>query len=233
MTELPLTPERVWRRIRELKHSADREVLSDERSSSAAAVIGTGTMGPGHGRGARPGRHQVALYDVSPEALERAKAGYRAGRGRPRPPRGAGRRRAARCASRPTSAGALAGADVVLEAIPERLELKHAGLRASSRQHIGPETRSSPPTPRASRSPRSRTVCEHPERVIGMHWSNPPHLIPMIEVIPGEQTTRRASTRRCALIRSIGYHPAGQEGGPRLRREPHPLRDHARVPGTS
>ena len=33
-----------------------------------------------------------------------------------------------------------------------------------------------------------------PGRLIGMHWSNPPHLIPMIEVIPGERPTRRSST---------------------------------------
>jgi len=30
-----------------------------------------------------------------------------------------------------------------------------------------------------------------PSRVIGMHWSNPPHIIPMIEVIPGEKTAAR------------------------------------------
>jgi 3-hydroxybutyryl-CoA dehydrogenase/5-formyl-3-hydroxy-2-methylpyridine 4-carboxylate dehydrogenase len=51
------------------------------------------------------------------------------------------------------------------------------------------------------------SVCRHPERVVGMHWSNPPHLIPMIEVIPGEKTSQETVDTVCELIRRIGYHP--------------------------
>jgi 3-hydroxybutyryl-CoA dehydrogenase/5-formyl-3-hydroxy-2-methylpyridine 4-carboxylate dehydrogenase len=40
-----------------------------------------------------------------------------------------------------------------------------------------------------------------------MHWSNPPHLIPMIEVIPGEQTSQATLDATAALVRRIGYHP--------------------------
>ena len=40
-----------------------------------------------------------------------------------------------------------------------------------------------------------------------MHWSNPPHLIPMIEVIPGEQTSQETVDATSELVRRIGYHP--------------------------
>jgi 3-hydroxybutyryl-CoA dehydrogenase/5-formyl-3-hydroxy-2-methylpyridine 4-carboxylate dehydrogenase len=40
-----------------------------------------------------------------------------------------------------------------------------------------------------------------------MHWSNPPHLIPMIEVIPGEKTSQETVDATSELVRSFGYHP--------------------------
>jgi 3-hydroxyacyl-CoA dehydrogenase len=41
--------------------------------------------------------------------------------------------------------------------------------------------------------------------VIGMHWSNPPHLIPMIEVIPGERTSDATIAAAQGLIERVGY----------------------------
>jgi 3-hydroxyacyl-CoA dehydrogenase len=48
---------------------------------------------------------------------------------------------------------------------------------------------------------------EHPERAIGTHWSNPPHLIPMIEIIPGERTSKEVTAATQELVRQIGYFP--------------------------
>jgi 3-hydroxybutyryl-CoA dehydrogenase len=33
------------------------------------------------------------------------------------------------------------------------------------------------------------SVCQHPERVGGMHWANPPEIVPLVEVIRGEKTS--------------------------------------------
>ena len=46
-----------------------------------------------------------------------------------------------------------------------------------------------------------------PERVVGMHWSNPPHIIPMIEVIAGEQTSAATVTWMVETIRGLGLIP--------------------------
>ena len=71
MTTLPLTPERVWRRMR--SSNSEREVYVAE--FKRAAMIGTGTMGPGMGAVLARIGIPTAMYDVSAEALERAKAG--------------------------------------------------------------------------------------------------------------------------------------------------------------
>ena len=43
--------------------------------------------------------------------------------------------------------------------------------------------------------------------MVGMHWSNPPHIIPMIEVIGGEQTAPETVETIRDLIRALGLLP--------------------------
>ena len=43
------------------------------------------------------------------------------------------------------------------------------------------------------------------DRIIGMHWSNPPHLIPMIEIVPGDQTSTEVKDQLIGFINSFGY----------------------------
>lgn len=47
----------------------------------------------------------------------------------------------------------------------------------------------------------------HPERVIGTHYWNPPHLMPLVEVIPGEHTAPATTERVIALLRRLGKDP--------------------------
>ena len=169
-----------------------------------AAVIGTGTMGPGMGAVLARAGIETALYDVSTEALERAKAASEI---------------AATVLDRLDAVkedggslrfetdleAALDGSDLVLEAVPEKLELKQE-VFPRFEAVVAPEavlasnTSGIPITKIAS-------VCRNPERVVGLHWSNPPHLIPMIEVIPGEQTSQETVAAASDLVRRIGYHP--------------------------
>ena len=169
-----------------------------------AAVIGTGTMGPGMGAVLARAGIETALYDVSAEALERARAAAELASGvlerldAVKEDGGALRFES-------DLAAALDGADVVLEAVPEKLELKQE-VFPQLEEGVAPEAILASNT---SGIPITKiaTVCRHPERVVGLHWSNPPHLIPMIEVIPGEQTSPETVEAASELVRRVGYHP--------------------------
>jgi 3-hydroxybutyryl-CoA dehydrogenase/5-formyl-3-hydroxy-2-methylpyridine 4-carboxylate dehydrogenase len=166
--------------------------------------MGTGTMGPGMGAVLARAGMQVTLYDTSTEALERARAGYDLAWGvldRLETPVVEGG-----TASYASSvADALAGAEFVIEAIPENLELKQR-VYAEYEQHVGPEVILASNT---SGIPATKIAANlrHPERVVVMHWSNPPHLIPMIEVVPGERTNGATVEGTVAVIEDVGYYP--------------------------
>ncbi len=171
---------------------------------SRATILGTGTMGPGMGAVLARAGLQVKLFDVSPDALERAKGMVGIVEGvldrLEVPVRDGGS-----IAYSSDQAEALDGAEVVAEAIPEQVELKRKVFaeiegQISSETIIASNTSGIPVTTLAE-------GLQHPERLIGWHWSNPPHLIPMNEVIPGEQTDPAVTGKIEALTRRIGYHP--------------------------
>jgi len=170
-----------------------------------AAVIGTGTMGPGMGAVLERAGVAVAMYDVSEEALERAKEGVELALG-VLDRLGRERVEGGRVRFEGDLAAALDGAQFVLEAVPEKLELKQE-VFGRFEQHVGEDTVLSSNT---SGIPITKIAenLEHAERVIGMHWSNPPHLIPMIEVIPGKRTSEETVAAANALIERIGYYPS-------------------------
>jgi 3-hydroxyacyl-CoA dehydrogenase len=176
--------------------------MSELRS---AAVIGTGTMGPGMGAVLERAGLEVTLYDVSEEALERAKQGVELARG-VLARLGGERADGGGIRFEGDLAAALDGVDVVLEAVPEKLELKQE-MFGQFEQHVSDDAVLSSNT---SGIPITKIAegLDHPERVIGMHWSNPPHLIPMIEVIPGERTSEETVAAASGLIERLGYYPS-------------------------
>ncbi len=168
-----------------------------------AAIIGTGTMGPGMGAVLARAGIQTALYDISAEALERARAGVGMAEG------ALERLDAVKVDGGGISyesdlATALAGCQLVIEAAPEKLELKQE-LFAAFEQAVTPDAILASNT---SGIPITKIAADlqNPERVVGMHWSNPPHMIPMIEVIPGDRTSQATVDATVKLVQDIGYH---------------------------
>lgn len=100
---------------------------------------------------------------------------------------------------------ALAQADLVQENAPERPEFKIKlfadmddatpadSLIASSSSGITPSV--------------MQTKCKHPERVLIGHPFNPPHIIPLVEVVGGTRTAPEAIQRAMAFYASIGKKP--------------------------
>ena len=122
------------------------------------AVIGAGLMGSGIAQVAAVAGYDVVLRDVTDEALERGLDGIRASLRPVRRPRAGMTADDAEAAlgriTTTTDLDAAADADLVVEAVFEKLEVKHEVFR-DARPDLRATTRCSPPTPRPSRSPRS------------------------------------------------------------------------------
>ena len=124
-----------------------------------AAVIGTGTMGPGMGAVLARAGIETALYDVSAEALERAKAGAELAGGVLERLEAA-QEDGGSLRFETDLATALEGADFVLEAVPGEARAEARGLpavrgRTSLPRRSSPRTR---PASRSRRSPPSRST---------------------------------------------------------------------------
>jgi 3-hydroxyacyl-CoA dehydrogenase len=171
-----------------------------------AAIVGTGTMGPGMGAVLERAGVSVALYDISEEQLEKARPGVDLARSVLDRLGGDGDG-AGEASLRFESdlAAALDGVDMVVEAVPEKVELKQQ-VFAELEEHVSADAILASNT---SGIPITKIAenLESPERVIGTHWSNPPHLIPMIEIIPGERTSADVTAATQELVRQIGYFP--------------------------
>ena len=50
-------------------------------------------------------------------------------------------------------------------------------------------------------------ACKHPERFMGQHWLNPPHLLPLCEIIAGEKTSPENVQKMRSLVQSLGKQP--------------------------
>ena len=88
----------------------------------------------------------------------------------------------------------LAGCDVVIEAAFEELGVKHELFRALE-VVVRDDTILATNTSALSVT-EIASVLERPERAVGMHFFNPAPLMPLVEIVRAERTSRRRGTRR-------------------------------------
>ncbi len=105
----------------------------------------------------------------------------------------------------PTLEDAVGPADYVQENAPEILELKQ-GLLARIDAIAAPDVLigSSTSSLRATDLQRD---CRHPERVLVAHPFNPPHLVPLVELVRGDKTALLAQDAAYAWFESLGKAP--------------------------
>jgi 3-hydroxybutyryl-CoA dehydrogenase len=161
--------------------------LYDDTTAVRVAIVGAGLMGAQIGCEYALGGHNVVLHARDPDAARaRADAGlavlHEHGL--------RGRDELAAAAARLSASGdattAAEGADLVVESLPEDLELKSTVLRAVL-----------PATPEAIVATNTSSLSigtlgeavDRPERTVGTHYLNPPLLMPTVEVIAGERTS--------------------------------------------
>jgi 3-hydroxybutyryl-CoA dehydrogenase len=165
-------------------------------------VIGAGTMGAGIAQLACLSGAQTLLHDPVAEALGRGARSieHQLARGVERGRIDQATADAAGERLRPAARlDELAGCELVIEAAPEKLELKQALFAQLSEAIVSPEcvlatnTSSLLVTAIASGA-------KHPERVVGMHFFNPPPVMALLEVVAGAQSSPQA----LALARAAG-----------------------------
>lgn len=100
---------------------------------------------------------------------------------------------------------AVIGAEFVQENGPEREDLKIA-LFAELDRVLPPETIIASSSSGLLIS-RVQSTCRHPERCVLGHPFNPPHLIPLVEVVGGRKTSPQAIEGALTFYRQIGKHP--------------------------
>lgn len=176
---------------------------------NTVVVVGAGTMGPGMAATFARSGLDVRLTDAVPEALERAKSTvesiYAALVNGGFITEGDAASARARLTFTPSLEEAVRGVDFVLEAIPERLDIKQSFFREVERL-VKADTILASNTSGIPVTTLGQAV-ERAGRLVGMHWSNPPHLIPIVEVIRGEHTDEAVVEATKRVTERIGMIP--------------------------
>lgn len=173
------------------------------------AVIGAGTMGRGIAQAAAQAGYATALYDAVPGVPARARSEIEATleKGIARGKLTADEKTATlqRLRLETDLARAAGDADLVVEAIPENLELKRDLFRELDAQ--GPTTALLASNTSSLSIADIAEVVENPGRVLGLHFFNPVHLMRLVEIVVAPGTEGEALERARAFAKSLGKRP--------------------------
>ncbi|MFZ2492466.1 MAG: 3-hydroxyacyl-CoA dehydrogenase family protein [Thermoanaerobaculia bacterium] len=154
-------------------------------------ILGSGTMGRGIAYLSVVAGYETVLHDVSPTALEAAGAAIRTliakGRDRGKLTDEAAHAAAERLKLVGDLEPAAIRADLIIEAVPENLDLKlnlfsQADLFCAEETILASNTSSMSITTLAG-------AIERREQFVGMHFFNPPHAMKLVEIVRGERTS--------------------------------------------
>jgi 3-hydroxybutyryl-CoA dehydrogenase len=184
-------------------------------SVSRVGVIGAGTMGRGIAQVAALGGYATVLYDVAPDLADSGAAALREALAK-----GASRGRwseeEAEAASNRVETAVeideLGGCELLIEAAPEKLELKR-NLFSKLAETLGPE----PVFATNTSSLRVSEIAEgvpDPERVVGMHFFNPPALMKLVEVVAAERSSEQALAAATEVAERMGRTPIRAKDSP-------------------
>jgi 3-hydroxybutyryl-CoA dehydrogenase len=173
----------------------------------SVSILGAGTMGAGIAQVCALRGLDVVLYDVTPElaqaGLGRLRASIEKGvaLGKTTPEAAA----AALARLRPTAALEDCAADLAIEAAVEDLEVKR-GLFSRLDALLPPAALLASNTSSLSISALAGAT-RRPGQVLGLHFFNPAHLLPLVEVVRGDRTSEAAVQAGVDFARALGKTP--------------------------
>ena len=161
------------------------------KSISTVAVLGAGTMGRGIAQVAAQGGYATHLFDVAGPALDKARQNIERtldkGVSLGKVEAGEAAATLGRLRFDQDLAAAVAAADLVIEAVPERMALKVETFAAVARA-CPAETLFASNTSGLSIT-EIAAASGRPDRVAGMHFFNPVHLMKLVELVRGLETS--------------------------------------------
>jgi 3-hydroxybutyryl-CoA dehydrogenase len=193
-------------------------VTDEERGQVRIGVMGAGVMGAGIAQVMAIAGHEVVCYDISAEAAAKGRAGVESGRFSVQGAVERGKlseEEADAALQRMTftdEAARLHAVDVVIEAVPEKLDLKVSVFRDLDR-HC-PEG-----TILASNSsgfPISALAAatDRPDRVVGWHWASPAPVMKLAEIVRAPSTSDETVQTVVALAAGAGKNPVVVKDAP-------------------
>jgi 3-hydroxyacyl-CoA dehydrogenase/enoyl-CoA hydratase/3-hydroxybutyryl-CoA epimerase/enoyl-CoA isomerase len=178
------------------------------RNVSQAAVLGAGIMGGGIAHQSALKGTPILMKDINEKGIEQGLAeaskllGKRVEKGRLTPAKMA----EALNAIRPTlSYGDFGHVDIVIEAVVENPKVKQAVL-AEVEGQVKEGTILASNTSTISISLLAKAL-KRPQDFVGMHFFNPVHMMPLVEVIRGEHSSEEAVATTVAYAKKMGKNP--------------------------
>lgn len=178
-------------------------------SVDAVAVLGAGTMGHGIAQVCAAAGCAVRLHDLDDETVRHGLDRIRGNldKGIERGKVTEAERTAVLAGISPTTvvSEAVRGVDLVIEAAPESIELKErifAEVDRSAPDHAILATNTS-----SLSIGRIASAVRDPKRFVGMHFFNPVHLMPLVEVVWGPETAAATRDHAVEFVRRLGKEP--------------------------
>jgi 3-hydroxybutyryl-CoA dehydrogenase len=173
------------------------------------AVLGAGTMGHGIAQVCAAAGLETRLFDIDDEALSRGHRqiaanldrGVELGKVEPEQRDGA----LGRLALEPELEVAVRDTQLVIEAVPERLDLKQMLLDRTA-SHVAADCVLASNTSSLSITSIAAPL-PGPERVVGIHFFNPVHIMALVEVVRGDRTAERVVELARSFAVKLGKQP--------------------------
>nr|WP_277985580.1 3-hydroxyacyl-CoA dehydrogenase family protein [Haloarcula hispanica] len=173
------------------------------------AILGAGTMGHGIAQVSAMAGHDVTLRDIDADIVDDGLAAIESnleeGIAREKVTESTAEATLDRLTGTTSLEEAVTGADLVVEAVPEDMDIKHETL-TEVESHVDPATLIASNTSSLSLT-EIASVLNYPDRAIGLHFFNPVHIMALVEIVVAEQTSAETVARAREFVDGIDKTP--------------------------
>lgn len=173
------------------------------------AVLGAGTMGHGIAQVSAMAGHDVQVRDIDEElvadGLTAIESNLEEGIERDKVTQNEADATLDRLSGTTSLESAVTDADIVIEAVPEEMGIKHDTV-TDVESHVAPDTIIASNTSSLSLT-EIASALDHPNRAVGLHFFNPVHIMKLVEIVTAEQSSDETVERARQFVEGIEKTP--------------------------